>query len=140
MRFARPPHTFLHVVMPSISTHVVDPVNGFASRRTCVFHVPSSKSKSWFCANTGSVNASARRSFFIARWSISGWSRAIATSPGECRTTGAKGGGDAGVPTQRAVTHPLEEEQKKAGRRMKVSVVRRRFQRASSGHGNLSHL
>src|SRR5215216_3797737 len=46
-RLARPPHTFLTVVTPSISTHVVEPVRGCSRRLTCVFHVPILKSKSW---------------------------------------------------------------------------------------------
>src|SRR5882757_8846265 len=45
-RLARPSQTFLTIVAPSTSTHVVDPVKGCKRRDECVFQLPRSKSKS----------------------------------------------------------------------------------------------
>src|SRR6266849_6159744 len=45
-RLARPFQTFLTTVVPSYSTHVVEPVRGRSKRLKCVFHVPKWKSKS----------------------------------------------------------------------------------------------
>src|SRR5262249_454987 len=45
-RLARPSQTFRTTLVPSYSSHVVEPVNGFFRRFRCVFHTPISKSKS----------------------------------------------------------------------------------------------
>src|SRR5262249_14929857 len=44
-RLARPPHTRLTVVVPSVSTHLVDPVSGLSRRLEWDLNDPISKSK-----------------------------------------------------------------------------------------------
>src|SRR4051794_28618285 len=65
-RFARPPHTFVTVVVPSYSTQVVEPVSGRANRRRWVFHVPISKSKSCWPSRDGFVDLEGDVVFCVA--------------------------------------------------------------------------
>ena len=90
-RLARPPHTCLAIDMPSISTHVDEPVKGCVRRLTWVFHVPISKSKSWLISAVDIFSPCGTCSLSGLRYAPEGyWWAGLGTIPALFQGSGAR--------------------------------------------------